>query len=213
MIGNWLRSVFGTVGRGLFDFLLGTGVSPNQITCSGFALVLCNCVFYLVHQDTFFFGLGLALSYTTDGLDGAVARKLGKSTKFGGYLDAVIDRYEEIASYFVLGVVNSWWLPVFLLTSGAIMVSYNKAAVAIEIPIDDKAWPDLMDRMRRASIFCAALILDHTIYVPGALGGHLVLIALYYLAALTHFSALQRFIRAQRMLVSHDIGRSSSLAQ
>ena len=97
MIGNWLRSVFGVVGRSLFDFLLGTGVSPNQITCIGFALVLCNCALYLVHQDTFFFGLGLALSYATDGLDGAVARKLGKSTKFGGYLDAVIDRYEEIA--------------------------------------------------------------------------------------------------------------------
>jgi phosphatidylglycerophosphate synthase len=209
MIGNRLREIVGTIGRASFDILLGTGVSPNQITYIGFALVLSNCAFYVIYQDTFFFGLGLALSYSADGLDGAVARRLGKTTKFGGYLDAVVDRYQEIASYFVLGIVNSWWLPVFLLTSGALMVSYNKAAVAIEIPIEDKAWPDLMERVRRASIFCAALILDHAIYVPDALGGHLILIALYYLAILTHFTALQRFIRARHRLVPHDVGSRS----
>jgi phosphatidylglycerophosphate synthase len=206
MIGNWLEAVVDAIGRRSLNLLLSSGVSPNQITCIGLALVLCNCGFYFIYQDTFFFGLGLALSYTTDGLDGAVARRLGKSTKFGGYLDAVVDRYQEIASYFVLGIVNSWWLPVFLLTTGAMMVSYNKAAVAIEIPIEDKAWPDLMERVRRSSIFCGALILDHAIYVPSALGGHMILIALYYLAALTHFTALQRFVRARRILVSHDTG-------
>jgi hypothetical protein len=84
------------------------------------------------------------------------------------------------------------------------MVSYNKAAVAIEIPIEDKAWPDLMERQWRVALFCAALVLDHAIYVPAALGGHLALVALYYLAALTHFTALQRFLRARRILLSHD---------
>jgi phosphatidylglycerophosphate synthase len=148
--------------------------------------------------------LGLALSYSADALDGALARKLRQTSKFGGYLDAVIDRYQEIASYLVLGIVSSWWLPVFLLTSGALMVSYNKAAAAIEIPIEDKAWPDLMERQRRVALFCAALVLDHAIYIPEVWGGHLVLIALYYLAALTHFTALQRFLRARRMLLSHD---------
>jgi phosphatidylglycerophosphate synthase len=204
MTGNWFEKILGVTGARILDFLAASGISPNQITCIGLVLVFSNCVFYVIHQDTFFFGLGLALSYSTDALDGALARRLGQSTKFGGYLDAVVDRYQEVASYLVLGIVNAWWLPVFLLTTGAMMVSYNKAAVAIEIPIDDKAWPDLMERARRASIFCAALVLDRVVYIPTFWGGHLILVALYYLAILTHFTALQRFIRARRILISHD---------
>lgn len=206
-ITNWLRSVGAAARNGSIDALIGCGVSANQITCIGLVLVFANCVIYLVHKNLFFLGLGLALSYCADGLDGVVARRAGRSTKFGGYLDAIVDRYQEIASYFVLGVVNDWWLPVFLLTTGALLVSYNKAAVAIEIPIDDKAWPDLMERAKRASLFCAALILDDVVHVPRVLGGHLALIALYYLAALTHFTALQRFLRARHRLIRHDIDR------
>jgi phosphatidylglycerophosphate synthase len=213
MIENRLKAVVGALRHRSFNILLDSGLSPNQITCIGLALVMCNCAFYLICRDTFFLGLGLALSFTADGLDGAVARRLGKTTKFGGYLDAVVDRYQEILSYFVLATVNSWWLPVFLLTTGAMMVSYNKAAVAIEIPIEDKAWPDLLERPQRTAIFCAALILDRVVYVPDAFGGHLILIVLYYLAALTHFTALQRFLRARRRLVAHDLAgiRDSAL--
>jgi phosphatidylglycerophosphate synthase len=208
-ITNWLRTVAGAACNRLLNALIGCGISPNQITCIGLALVFANCAIYLLHQNLFFFGLGLALSYGTDALDGVVARRTGQSTKFGGYLDAVVDRYQEMASYFILGFVNGWWLPVFLLTTGALMVSYNKAAVAIEIPIDDKAWPDLMERVRRALLFCAALILDDAVYVPAFFGGHLALIALYYLAALAHFTALQRFLRARRRLIRHDSDRLS----
>jgi hypothetical protein len=55
--------------------------------------------------------------------------------------------------------------------------------------------------------------LDRVVYVPDAFGGHLILIVLYYLAALTHFTALQRFLRARRRLVAHDLAgiRDSAL--
>jgi archaetidylinositol phosphate synthase len=204
MIGNRLYEAVDCVPRTLFALLAWSGVSPNQISCIGLTLVLCNCAFYLVHRNAFFFGLGLALSYSADALDGALARRLGQTSKFGGYLDAVIDRYQEIASYGVLGLINGWLLPAFLVMSGSLMVSYNKAAVAIETSIEDKAWPDLMERQRRIIFFCVALMLDDAIPIPAAWGGHLALIALYYLAALTHFTALQRFLRARRILLLLD---------
>ena len=204
MIGNRLKAAVERARSTLLAFLALSGVSPNQVSCIGLTLVLCNCVFYFVHRSTFFFGLGLALSYSADALDGALARHVDQTSKFGGYLDAVIDRYQEIASYVVLGVINGWLLPAFLVMSGSLMVSYNKAAVAIETPIEDKAWPDLMERQNRVVFFCTALILDDAIPIPPAWGGHLALIALYYLAVLTHFTALQRFLRARRILLSLD---------
>jgi phosphatidylglycerophosphate synthase len=206
MIGNRLHADADRARGALFALLIWSGVTPNQISCIGLALVLCNCAFYLVHRDAFFFGLGLALSYSADALDGALARQLRQTSKFGGYLDAVIDRYQEVASYAVLGLVNGWLLPALLVMSGSLMVSYNKAAVAIETPIEDKAWPDLMERQRRVVFLCAALMLDDAIPVPAPWGGHLALIAMYYLAVLTHFTALQRFLRARHILLSLDAG-------
>jgi phosphatidylglycerophosphate synthase len=204
MIDHRIGVRIGGIGQSAVVLLARSGVTPNQVSCVGLLLVIVNCALYLVHRDPFFFGLGLALAYSADALDGALARTLGRTTKFGGYLDAVIDRYQEIASYLALGLVNGSWPAAFLLVSGALMVSYNKAAVAIEIPIEDKAWPDLLERQRRVALFCAALILGHEIPVPAALGGDPLTIALYCLAALTHFTALQRFLRARYILVESD---------
>jgi hypothetical protein len=82
-----------------------------------------------------------------------------------------------------------------------LLVSYNKAAAALQVPVDNKAWPDLMERPRRAWLFCAALILDNAIPVPDHLGGSFAHLAVWYIAILVHFTAVQRFIRARRMLV------------
>src|SRR5260370_24994413 len=131
MPSQFLRSFFGRIGNTLFEMLSTCGVTPNQVTCVGFGLVLLNCGLYLVHRDNYFFGVGLALSYTFDALDGAIARRQGTVSKFGGYLDAVIDRYQEIAAYFVLAIVTGWWLVIFLLPTGCLLIGYNKARAAI----------------------------------------------------------------------------------
>lgn len=202
MLGRALTSAVLWIGRTSFRALLATGITPNQVTLIGFGMVLSSCVAYLFHQDFFFLGLCLSLSYTCDALDGAVARHTGATSRFGGYLDAVTDRYQEIASYLVVGLVTGWWLPVFLLTTGAVLVSYNKAAVALVSPIQNKDWPDLMERPRRAWLFCGGLMTDNAIFIPDAIGGSSMLIMLYFLAALTHFTAVQRFIRARRRLLA-----------
>jgi phosphatidylglycerophosphate synthase len=150
--------------------------------------------------------VGLSLSYTFDALDGAIARRTGTVTLFGGYLDAVIDRYQEVAGYFVVGVMTGWWASIFLLTVGSMLVSYNKAAAALHTPIDNKGWPDLMERPRRTWLFCAALILNNAIPVPSVMGGSFLHLAIWYIALLVHFTAVQRFIRARRMLTQVDSG-------
>ena len=100
----------------------------------------------------------------------------------------------------VIAWVNDYWVVVFFVITGSMLTSYNKARVALEIPIDNKGWADLLDRPRRMWLLGAALIMDGSVPIPTILGGGLLYPVLVVLAVLTHFTALQRFVRAHRML-------------
>jgi phosphatidylglycerophosphate synthase len=202
MLSKFLKHVFGSFGRWFLNWLASSDVTPNQITSIGLVLVLANCGLYLVNHNTFWLGVGLALSFTFDSLDGVIARRQGTQSKFGGYLDAVVDRYQEFAAYLVIAWVNDLWPVVFFVVTGSLLTSYNKARTAIEIPVDNKGWPDLLERPQRMWILCTALILDSVIPIPAVLGGRLVTVALVALAVLAHFTAAQRFFRARRKLLA-----------
>lgn len=180
--------------------LARAGLTPNQITWAGLILVLANCAAFYAYRSTFWFGVGLASAFIFDGLDGAVARMRGQSSRYGGYLDAVVDRYQEIAAYLTLGLVTGWWFICFLAITGSLMTSYNKARTAVEISIDNNAWPDLMERLERVAILCAALILDSFIHLPRAWGGSLLWYAILTIGVLSHATAIQRFIRARGLI-------------
>lgn len=187
-----------------WNFLAGglvrTGLSPNQVTLIGLMLVLANCALFLVHESTLWFGLLLALSFAFDGLDGAVARITSRTSKFGGYLDAIIDRYQEAAVFLVLAIVGGLWLPCFLVVTGSLFTSYNKARAAVEITIDNDRWPDLLERLERIVILCTLLIFDPILNDIFALEGQVLRYGLWILAILTHATAIQRFFRARRLI-------------
>jgi len=113
----------------------------------------------------------------------------------------VIDRYQEIAAYLAIAWIEGWWPVCFLAATGSLLVSYTKARTAIEMPIDNARWPDLMERLERIIVLCAALVLDSLIPLPAALGGRVLLAGLVILAVLTHLTAVQRFRRARRLLL------------
>lgn len=182
--------------------LVKCGLSPNQVTWTGLVLVLANCAAYAVHRQSFWFGLGLIFAFAFDALDGAVARITGKTSKYGGYLDAVIDRYQELAAYLAIAYVTDWWALAFLALSGSLLVSYNKARTALEIPIQNHNWPDLMERFERIFVLCAALIFDPLFALPDFLGARVLYLGLAAIAVLSHITAVQRFLRARSLLLN-----------
>jgi phosphatidylglycerophosphate synthase len=204
-----LRKSAETFAGRILNWLARTGVSPNQITCMGLVLVTINSGLYLLHRDTLWFGVGLSFSFMTDYLDGALARQEGAVSRFGGYLDAVADRYQEIVAYCVIAWVNDYWAVVFFVVTGSLLTSYNKARTAIEIPIGNKGWPDLLERPQRLSLICLALIIDSFIPVSSGLGGRMLYLILIVLALFTHITAVQRFFRARRMLLASANGLQS----
>jgi phosphatidylglycerophosphate synthase len=188
-----------------WNFLAGglvrAGLSPNQVTLIGLALVVANCALYVVHESTLWLGVLLAVSFAFDGLDGAVARLTNRTSKFGGYLDAIIDRYQEAAVFLVLAVVvENLWLPCFLTMTGSLFISYNKARAAVEITIDNDTWPDLLERLERVVILCTLLVFDPILNDIFALEGQVLRYGLWILAILTHATAIQRFFRARRLI-------------
>jgi phosphatidylglycerophosphate synthase len=185
----WARRL----GAAFVRLVAGLPITPNQVTVIGLLLVLYNCLVFAVTHDTFWFGAGLIGALLFDTLDGQVARAQNSSSHFGGYLDAMIDRYQEIFIFVSIGAVLDRWPLAFLVITGSLAVSYAKARVALEIPTSNKGWPDLFEKPIRLFVLCVGLIGAPIIpwFLP---------CALWMLAAITHFTALQRFTRAYFLL-------------
>ena len=182
-------------------YISRTRLSPNVITWIGLILVLLNCLFYIYHKNNFYFGILLAVSFSFDALDGAVARVTNNKSHYGGYLDAINDRYQEVAIYFTLAFVNDIWVVCFFAITGSLLISYNKARTAIEMAIDNDSWPDLMERLERIIMICAALVLDPFIELLGIFNRNFLYYMIFLIAILTHITAIQRFLRARKMLL------------
>lgn len=82
--------------------LLNTlGVSPNIVTVTGLLMNIAAAVF--VAKGMFLTGgMVILIAGIFDMLDGALARKMNKKTKFGGFLDSTTDRLSEGAVYLAL---------------------------------------------------------------------------------------------------------------
>ncbi|MDX1918680.1 MAG: CDP-alcohol phosphatidyltransferase family protein [Candidatus Caenarcaniphilales bacterium] len=106
MFDNVLRKSFADLSEPLADLLTKIKIKPNQITCLGFLLALGAAL--LIALNYLILGLVVwVLSRLADGLDGVLARRSGRVTKFGGYLDIVSD----MASYSVMIIGFSYALP------------------------------------------------------------------------------------------------------
>lgn len=195
MLDGTYKSEMDRVWDRLAVVLVRLGLTPNQVTLAGLVLVALACGYYLATRDGLGFGLLLALSLAGDALDGAVARLTDSASHYGAYLDAVVDRYQEILVLGTIARVQGCWGLAYLAITGSLLISYTKARVAMEIPVENGAWPDLLERTERVILIVAALVVD------GLLPGHgLLWWGLVALAALSHATALQRFFRARGRL-------------
>ncbi len=73
----------------------GFDISPSHISIISFIIGLSASLLYL-YGYIFFGGLLLQLSSIVDGVDGELARALGRVSKIGGFMDSVMDRIVNI---------------------------------------------------------------------------------------------------------------------
>ena len=121
--------------------LEGTSVTPDSLTVAGVGLCIAGAVFVnFEHLTHWLFLAGAALfvvGSVLDILDGALARKTGRGTPFGAFLDSTVDRVGE---GFVLGAIglvllrdgSEWGVALaFAAVAGSFLVSYTRAKAEI----------------------------------------------------------------------------------
>ena len=89
--------------------LLKTGITPNQISVLSFMIGLAGASLFFF-GEYFYLVLGgiiVHIHSIVDGCDGEVARLKLRQTKYGGWLDSVLDRYVDAA--IILGLVYGYW--------------------------------------------------------------------------------------------------------
>ncbi len=118
--------------------LARTKITPNQVSWAAFGVALLSFISFIFGQNIIA-GLLAQLSSIVDGIDGSVARLKGMTSTFGGFLDAMLDRYADIL--IVLGL-TVWslshetypgiWVAGFLAIAGTICLSYTRARIGSE---------------------------------------------------------------------------------
>ncbi|MBA7525532.1 Bifunctional IPC transferase and DIPP synthase [subsurface metagenome] len=115
-------------------YLLKKRITPNQISFFAFALSILGALFFFLGgYVNLLIGGGLAqVSSVIDGCDGEIARLRFQTSEFGGWFDAVLDRYADAfllfgLTYYVYSPGENflYLLMGFLALIGSFMNSYT----------------------------------------------------------------------------------------
>lgn len=138
-----ISGMLGLAGRRILDSIVSVlaalQVNPNVLTLLGLCINIFAAVLFAKGMFTVA-GLVVLFAGIFDMVDGEVARRTGRVTRFGAFFDSVIDRYSDMM--LLLGLVV-WYakldrifyagLAVVSLI-GSIMTSYTRARAESLIP-------------------------------------------------------------------------------
>lgn len=174
------------------------GVTPNAVTWIGLALGVAAAALVATGRPVAGFALWLG-SRVLDGYDGLLARHLGRSSLFGGYLDITAD----MAAYSAMACAFAWSMPADRLLWMLVLVGY---VLAITTTLALSSLAERADRQlggNRSLQFTAGLAeAGETNIVYGAIAllpaySRITLLLWLGLLAAT---AVQRTLLARRML-------------
>jgi len=135
ILPDWIKNGYLRIVDPIADFFVRAGVHPNTITAFGTACTIAAAVIFGTgHIKTAGWFLGLTALF--DVMDGTVARRSGKESTFGAFLDSTLDRLADgaifvgLATFYALSVEHGSTLMMLVCMSGcigALMTSYARA--------------------------------------------------------------------------------------
>jgi CDP-diacylglycerol--glycerol-3-phosphate 3-phosphatidyltransferase len=170
-------------------FISTLGVSPNVLTVFGFLLMVGIAV-VLAQGYLFLGGILIIIAALFDAIDGTLARMMGRTSRFGAFLDSTLDRYSEAVIFLGLFIYLSGQnqkielLLVYATVVGSLMVSYARArAEGIGISLKD----GLFTRFERVFLLVVGLLFNQ------------LTIVLWLLAIFSNLTAIQRMYLVWRI--------------
>jgi phosphatidylglycerophosphate synthase len=186
MLGEKLGHVF---DKPLEGIARNIPFNPNALTITGFVVTVIAS--FVLISNLPFGGFLVLLGGLFDVLDGVVARVNGKSSRFGAFLDSVLDRYSDafvllaIAWNFLNTGNYSGVAPCLGTLVGAFLISYARARAE---GLGENCGHGLMERAERLLLISF-----------GAITGWINAV-LWILVVLTHFTVMQRIYYVQRAM-------------
>jgi CDP-diacylglycerol--glycerol-3-phosphate 3-phosphatidyltransferase len=179
---DFLRKRFKHILDPIAGLLNRTGLTPNVVTVLGLLGNFVGAYFIAVGNLTLG-GIIILLMGPIDALDGTMARLSGRTSEFGAFVDSVTDRYSELVilgglliHFQLTGDIYGGVLA-YVAAAGSVLVSYIRAR-AQSVGYDTKI--GILSRVERFLVLVPCLIFNFP------------MIALWILAVLTNFTALQR---------------------
>jgi phosphatidylglycerophosphate synthase len=156
-------------------------LSPNALTVVGFLITITAA--FVIPKNIRLGGTLILLGGIFDVLDGVAARAGGKVTKFGAFLDSVLDRYSDaslflaLSWYFIEKGSHTGALVSLGVLVGAFLISYTKARAE---GLDESCHTGIMERPERLILLIFATITGWLMPV------------LWIMLILTHVTVIQR---------------------
>jgi CDP-diacylglycerol--glycerol-3-phosphate 3-phosphatidyltransferase len=174
--------------------LASFGVAPLLVSLFGVAFSVWGAV--LVARGSLLAGgVFLLIAGLCDVLDGDLARRTGKASPFGAFIDSTLDRVSEFVYFggillYVVGRSNGYahWEPVMILLAlmGSVLTSYARAR-AEGIGVECKV--GVMERPERIALLALGLIA----------GYRFLMAVMILLAATSLFTVVQRVRHVHRV--------------
>ncbi|MEU5900918.1 MULTISPECIES: phosphatidylinositol phosphate synthase [Streptomyces] len=214
MLNKYARAFFTRVLTPFAAFLIRRGVSPDAVTFIGTAGVVAGALVFFPRGELFWGVIVITSFVFSDLVDGNMARQLGRSSRWGAFLDSTLDRVADSA---IFGGLALWYagsgddnilcaVSIFCLASGQV-VSYTKArGEAIGLPV---AVNGLVERAERLviTLVAAGLAGLHKFGVPGI--QILLPIALWVVAVGSMVTLVQRVVTVRRESAEADAATAS----
>jgi len=176
--------------------LVKTGISPNMVSLIAFLLIFFSSVVFAFGERLYLLIGGILVQFSSilDGCDGEIARLKLISSRYGNFLDSVLDRYAD--SLVIFGLAYGYWtyhkdflvwVLGFFALAGVFAFSYTNARYEA---IFERPGPIRVPLRRDVRLFMVAV---------GAITNQ-VMITFLILAALTNIEVVRRIIVVRRFL-------------
>lgn len=175
--------------RGIVAALIKLRIRPNHLTMAGF--VMSIVVASIFAQGRFHLaGVMLIVAGLFDMVDGLVARTLHAETKFGAFLDSIMDRYSDLIVYLGLIIYYGregrigYVVLVGVVMMGSVLTSYARARAECLI---DKCKVGFLERPERIVL----LIIGSFYYMDPVL---------WVIAVLSNWTVIHRILYTRKVL-------------
>jgi CDP-diacylglycerol--glycerol-3-phosphate 3-phosphatidyltransferase/CDP-diacylglycerol--inositol 3-phosphatidyltransferase len=193
----------GVVLAPVVNFLLRLGVSPDAVTLVGTLGVSAGALAFYPRGELLWGTVFITAFVFSDLVDGAMARKSGRSSTFGSFWDSTLDRVGDAAIFgglalYFAGPGDSYLylcLSLFCLVSGN-LTSYARAK-AESLGLDAKG--GLAERADRLVSILAMTGLSGLFDLP-----ILVELTLWVLAAASAYTVVFRVLKVRRQAIERD---------